>query len=115
MWPKTVFVRGIKVQLDNMEELKELVEAFGGENTEIIAGEVIEGKVVEKKKFKIFRDKVFIGEGKIDELQQNRIEASEVGAGKEFGLKVLTKKPILAGDILEVFDEQVKKREMPAR
>ena len=81
----------------------------------IVGGEVIEGKVVEKKKFKIFRDKVFIGEGKIDELQQNRIEASEVGAGKEFGLKVLTKKPILAGDILEVFDEQVKKREMPAR
>jgi len=79
----------------------------------IIGGEVIEGRVVDKKKFKIFRTKTFIGEGKIDELQQNRVEAPEVLAGKEFGLKVLTQKPILAGDILEVFDEQVKKREAP--
>jgi translation initiation factor IF-2 len=79
----------------------------------IIGGEVIEGKIVDKKKFKILRDKTVVGEGKIDELQQNHIEVNEVTQGKEFGLKVKTKVPVKAGDILDVYDETVKKKELP--
>lgn len=81
-------------------------------NSQIIGGEVIEGKVVEKKKFKIWRTKQEVGEGKIDELQQNRIEVSEVSEGKEFGINALTKIEIKAGDIIEVYDEVVKKKEL---
>src|SRR3989344_1140501 len=76
----------------------------------IVGGEVAEGKIADKKKFRIYRDKSPIGEGKIDELQQNKIEVSEVGQGKEFGLKIKVKTPVKAGDVLEIFDESVKKK-----
>jgi translation initiation factor IF-2 len=78
----------------------------------IVGGEVIEGRLLEKKKFKILRNKTALGEGKVDELQQNHIEVEEIGQGKEFGLKALTKTPIEIGDILAVYDEVVKKREI---
>lgn len=78
----------------------------------IVGGEVLEGKIADKKKFRIVRDKAGIGEGKIEELQQNRIEVDEVGAGKEFGIKAKVSGPILAGDILEIYDEAVKKSEL---
>ncbi|MDP3741321.1 MAG: translation initiation factor IF-2 [bacterium] len=79
----------------------------------IIGGEVIEGKIVEKKKFKIIRDKAQVGQGKIDELQQNKVEVSEVTAAKEFGARAINlTSPIENSDILELFDEVVKKKEM---
>ena len=81
-------------------------------NLMIVGGEVIEGKVVDKKKFTTMRDKAAVGEGKIEELQQNKIGVEEVGAGKEFGTKVKINLPILVGDILEVYDETVRKKAM---
>lgn len=78
----------------------------------IVGGVVTDGKVLDKKKFRILRDKTLFGEGKIEELQQNRVEVDEVTEGKECGLRVQTKSVIKAGDILEIFDEVVKKREL---
>lgn len=76
----------------------------------IVGGEVAEGKIADKKKFRIFRDKVLVGDGKIEELQQSKIEVSEVALGKEFGLKIKVKVPVKEGDVLEIFDETVKKK-----
>ncbi len=81
-------------------------------NIMIVGGEVIEGRIVDKKQFRIWRDKIQIGEGKVEELQQNRVEVSDVGQGKEFGVKAKVSVPIKAGDILEIFDEIVKKKEL---
>lgn len=75
----------------------------------IVGGVVIDGKIADKKKFRILRDKVLVGEGKIEELQQNRIEVEQVDAGKEFGAKAKVKIPIVTGDVLEIYDEVVKK------
>lgn len=77
---------------------------------QIIGGEVAEGRIVDKKKFRIWRSKVQVGTGKIEELQQSKVEVSEVKVGSEFGLKVKTSAAILVGDVLEVFDESVKKK-----
>lgn len=82
---------------------------------QIVGGEVIEGRIVDKKKFRVWRSKAQIGTGKIEELQQSKVEVSEVRAASEFGLKVKTSAPIMVGDILEVFDESVKKKELPAK
>jgi len=79
-------------------------------DVQIVGGEVTDGKIADKKKFRILRDKALVGEGKIDELQQNKIEVGEVSHGKEFGLKVKVRQPIKTGDMLEVFDESVKKK-----
>ena len=76
----------------------------------IIGGEVAEGKIADKKNFRIFQDKALAGEGKIEELQQNRVDVSEVPVGKEFGAKVKTNIQIKEKDVLEIYDETVKKR-----
>lgn len=76
----------------------------------IVGGEVAEGKIADKKKFRIFRDKELAGEGKIEELQQNKVEVGEVLQGREFGLMVKTRTPIVSGDVLEIYDESVKKK-----
>ena len=76
----------------------------------IVGGEVAEGKIADKKKFRIFRDKQLVGIGKIEELQQSKVEVGEVGLGKEFGIKIKVNAQVLAGDVLEVFDETVRKK-----
>ena len=84
----------------------------------IVGGEVADGKIVDKKKFRVYRtdpagqgrDKQLVGEGKIEELQQSKIEVGEVGLGKEFGIKIKVKVPVKEGDVLEVFDETVRKK-----
>lgn len=79
-------------------------------NIMIIGGEVAEGRIVDKKPFRIFRDKVQVGEGKIEELQQNKIEVGEVPMGQEFGAKIASTAPIKDKDVLEIYDETVKKK-----
>jgi translation initiation factor IF-2 len=76
----------------------------------IVGGEVAEGKIVDKKKFRIFRAGEEAGSGKIEELQAGKVEVSEVRQGKEFGMKAATGSTIKEGDVLEVFDEEVKKK-----
>lgn len=78
----------------------------------IIGGDVAEGKIVDKKKFYIMRDKEKIGAGKIEELQTGKQDVDEVSSGKEFGLKVKVDALIKEGDLLEIFDEEVKKKEL---
>lgn len=77
----------------------------------IVGGEVSEGRIVDKKKFEIFRAKEHVGEGKIDELQQNKVEVNEVSIGHECGLRIKSSVPIKENDVLAVYDETVKKRE----
>ncbi len=81
-------------------------------DTMIIGGEVLEGKVVDKKKFKIFRNRELLDEGKVEELQQNKVEVGEVAQGREFGVKVRSRTSIQIGDVLEIYDELVKKKEL---
>ena len=76
----------------------------------IIGGEVTEGRIVDKKKFEILRVKERVGEGKIEELQQSKVEVNEVGIGHECGLRVKPSVPVKEDDILMVYDETAKKR-----
>lgn len=76
----------------------------------IIGGEALDGRIVDKRKFEIIRNKVKVGEGKIEELQQNRVEVSEVSAPREMGLKISSSTVIAEGDILDVYDESVKRK-----
>jgi len=78
----------------------------------IAGGVVLDGKIVDKKKFHISRDKAVVGEGKIEELQQSKVEVEEVTKDREFGMKVKTRIPLVVGDFLEVYDETVKKGEL---
>lgn len=79
---------------------------------QIIGGKVATGKIERGALVDIFRDKEFIGNGKITQLQQNKKDTSEVGKDRECGLAVESKDLIEKGDILDAYKEEKKKREL---
>ncbi|KKU67424.1 MAG: Translation initiation factor IF-2 protein [Parcubacteria group bacterium GW2011_GWA2_47_16] len=70
---------------------------------QIIGGKVIEGSINLGDEFKIMRRGAEIGSGKIRELQQQKVKASEVIKDREFGAMAEAKIEIAPGDVLETF------------
>ncbi|HRY52827.1 MAG TPA: translation initiation factor IF-2 [Candidatus Portnoybacteria bacterium] len=79
---------------------------------QIIGGKVLTGKIERGAQVDIFRNKEFIGNGRITQLQQNKKDASEVGKDRECGISLESKDMVEEGDILEAFKEEKKKREL---
>ncbi len=70
---------------------------------QLIGGKIIEGKAQGKNTFYLVRNEETIAQGKILNLQKNRIEVSEVKTGEECGLLVSCSKTIEQGDQLVFF------------
>ncbi|MGA2666987.1 MAG: translation initiation factor IF-2 [Patescibacteria group bacterium] len=81
-------------------------------NEKIIGGKVTTGQIENKTEVKITRDKDTIGEGRVENLQQNKNDVHEVLEGFECGLKVITETKILVGDILECYKKEVRARKI---
>ena len=79
---------------------------------QIVGGKVINGKIERGAQADIFRDKEFIGAGKIVQLQQNKKDTPEVGKDRECGIMLENKELVDKGDILEAYREEKKKREL---
>ncbi|MDP3934766.1 MAG: translation initiation factor IF-2 [Candidatus Giovannonibacteria bacterium] len=71
---------------------------------QIIGGKVSEGVLKKSATFDILRRDKKIGEGKIENLQQGKINVPEVPAGGEFGALAGGKISIAEGDELEIFE-----------
>jgi translation initiation factor IF-2 len=67
---------------------------------QVIGGKVKSGKIMNNSHFKIMRRDVEIGEGKVVELQQQKIKCPEVLEGAECGMMVESKFTIAERDIL---------------
>lgn len=67
---------------------------------QVIGGKVKSGKILNNSHFKIMRREVEIGEGKVVELQQQKIKCPEVLEGAECGMMVESKFTIAERDIL---------------
>ncbi len=72
---------------------------------QLIGGEVIEGVVRNKAKFRVIRKENVISEGRVINLQKNRVDFTEVAAGGECGLLINCPKLIEKGDWLEFFQK----------
>ena len=70
---------------------------------QIIGGKVSEGVLKKGAVFDVLRRNKKIGEGKIENLQQGKINIPEVPAGGEFGALANSKISIAEGDELETF------------
>jgi translation initiation factor IF-2 len=70
---------------------------------QIIGGKVQEGEIVGGAEVKILRRDTDIGRGKIRELQQQKVKASSVREGYDFGALVESKIEIAVGDKIEGF------------
>jgi len=67
---------------------------------QVIGGAVLTGKVVHGAKFKILRRDVEIGEGRITEVQSQKVKVQEVLEGHECGLQVESKFTLAERDVL---------------
>jgi translation initiation factor IF-2 len=72
---------------------------------QLIGGKVIEGVVRNKAKLRVIRNENVISEGRVINLQKNRVDFTEVTAGGECGLLINCPKVIEKGDFLEFFQK----------
>ncbi len=79
---------------------------------QIIGGKVIQGEINKANQVNVIRDSKIIGKSKIIQLQRDKKETAEVSKGQECGLMVKGEVKIEKGDILELFSEEKKKKEL---
>lgn len=72
-------------------------------NIHVLGGRVEEGAIKLGQDVRILRRDIEIGRGEIKNIQQAKSDVSQVNEG-EFGMQVLTKTEIAAGDYIEAFD-----------
>lgn len=88
-----------------------LLAVFRTEQTyNICGGRVQDGVVRVNAPVKIIRDGKMIGEGIIEQLEQDKQKQSEVGKAKECGMKLRTETTVQVDDILEIYQAQEKER-----
>ncbi len=81
-----------------------------GKRDMIVGGRVSEGKMVRGSLIEIKRDDEIIGNGEMQNLQQNKQNADEVGQGNECGVVFEGNVKIQTGDTLICYKEEAKKR-----
>lgn len=72
-------------------------------NKQVLGGRVESGEIKLDSVVKIIRRDTEIGDGRIKELQQQRVSAKEVPQGKEFGAMVQADVELAVGDYIEAF------------
>ncbi len=99
-----VKLRTPKTELDEVVGKAKILKVFSKEkDKQIIGGRVEIGALTSGSVFKIMRRENEIGRGKIRGLEQQKVKASEVNKGSEFGAMIEAKIEIVAGDFLETF------------
>lgn len=68
---------------------------------QVIGGRLTTGIIKNNSIVKIFRRDFQIGEGKVKEIQTQKIKTNEVKEGEEFGMMIDSKTEIVPGDILK--------------
>ncbi len=93
-------------------QLKVLAVFRTEKDRQIIGGKVIDGQVKQGGLIDIIRESKKIGRGRIVQLQRDKKETDEVNKGQECGILFKGDPIIEKGDILEIYQEQKKKREI---
>ena len=82
----------------------------------IVGGKVIDGKIVNKTSVDVIKEieggQKKVASGRITQLQHNKKDMAEVEKGREAGILYEGEPIIEEGDILEVYREEKKKREL---
>lgn len=93
-----------KIETVEVTGRAKIVRAFSRtKERQIIGGKVSEGQINLNSTVRIMRREFEIGRGKIINLEKNKMKASMVDEGSEFGMMIESKIEMVAGDILESF------------
>ncbi len=83
-----------------------------GKHDMIVGGRVSEGKLIRGSQIEIKRGDEIVGQGKMQNLQQNKQNADEVNQGNECGVVFEGSAKIQVGDTLICYKEEAKKRSL---
>lgn len=81
-------------------------------NRQVVGGRVENGLMQKGAKIEISRMREVIGTGTLVQLQRNKSDADTVEKGSEFGMLIETKTPIIEGDMIEAFLEEVTRQKL---
>ena len=98
-----------KIQTETPFETKEVITGMAKilrnfsktKDKQVIGARVQSGEIHNNKIVKIIRREVEIGEGKIKEIQSQKIKTDSVKEGDEFGMMLESKMDVVPGDILQ--------------
>ena len=97
-------LRTPKIEVVEIRGKAKIIRLFSVvKDKQIIGGKVIEGTIGLGDEFKIMRRGAEVGNGKIRELQQQKVKTNEVVKDREFGAMAEAKIEIAPGDVLETF------------
>ncbi len=92
------------IQVEESVAEAKILKVFSKDrDKQIIGGRVEKGTFPIGAQVKVLRRGIEIGRGKVRELQQQKLKASEVASPKEFGAMVESKMEIAPGDYLDAF------------
>lgn len=81
-------------------------------NNQVVGGRVELGAIKKGAKIEISRMREVIGTGTLVQLQRNKSDTDTVEKGSEFGMLIETKTPIIEGDMIEAFLEEVTRQKL---
>ena len=88
----------------------EVKEVFLTKKSEQIVGGKVKDGIVKRVSFRLQRDGEEVGTGRITSLKKVDKDIKEAKEGTECGMRVETSTPIEAGDVLEVYLKELKKK-----
>ncbi len=99
----------IKTELGKLEVLA----LFKGDKKgQVIGGRVTEGRLTTDAQIVVYRGADPVDEGTLIQLQSGKSDTKEVKSGQECGLKIVTKRNVEVGDIIEAFTVEKKERKL---
>lgn len=101
-----------EVQRVDLAKVKILALFKKSKEGQIVGGRVIEGEVEKGGLVEVLREEEKVGKGKIKNLQQEKKDVQKVEKGKECGIFFQGDIEIEKGDVLVIFREERRKREL---
>lgn len=83
-----------------------------GKKDMIVGGRVTQGKIIKGTEIEVKRNGEIIGQGKLVNLQQNKLNTEEVGQGNECGITFEGGVKIQEGDTLICYKEEIKRKKL---
>jgi translation initiation factor IF-2 len=94
----------------DLGKMKVLALFKTGKKDMIVGGKVTSGKIVQGCLIEVMRNDAVIGKGKLQNLQQNKVDVDEVKENNECGITFDGETKIKESDILLCFTEEIKKK-----
>lgn len=98
------------IERKDFGKIKVLAIFKTGKGDMIVGGRINSGKIINGSLIEVTRDDNSIGKGKLENLQENKINVDECVSGKECGITFLGDTKIKEGDILISYKEEEKKK-----